>query len=160
MRQWRDTSILWKMNTPTCMNSRRRKNCTGLWRNSPYATYNHVRPHSYNRYCMPYQARIAVWGKVSDRMSFIYNPQWQRPGVLPAAETGSGRNRSVLCASIYGIRHTVGERGSNEWHNGLIRKFLPKGRQIEEYSTEDIDWIEDWMNGLPRKGYGYHIQKE
>ena len=26
-----------------------------------YATYNHVRPHSYNGYRTPYQARTAAW---------------------------------------------------------------------------------------------------
>ena len=61
---------------------------------------------------------------------------------------------------FYAHPYTAGERGSNERHNGLIRRFLPKGRRIETCRTEEIDWIGDWMNGLPRKGYGYRTPEE
>ena len=39
-------------------------------------------------------------------------------------------------------------------------RFLLKGRRIETCSTEDIDWTEDWINGLPRKGHGYRTPEE
>ena len=33
-----------------------------------YVTYNHVRPHSYNSYRTPYQARMAVQGEARARL--------------------------------------------------------------------------------------------
>lgn len=46
------------------------------------------------------------------------------------------------------------ERGSNENANKLIRRFVPKGDMIENYSDEDIAYIEHWMNNYPRKIFG------
>jgi len=43
------------------------------------------------------------------------------------------------------------ERGTNEQVNGHIRRFVPKGCAIAEYSTKDIQEIEDWLNNYPRK---------
>lgn len=47
------------------------------------------------------------------------------------------------------------ERGTNERHNGLIRRFIPKGRSISEFSIEAIARIQNWCNTLPRKILGY-----
>ncbi|SKA09820.1 IS30 family transposase, partial [Selenihalanaerobacter shriftii] len=47
------------------------------------------------------------------------------------------------------------ERGTNERHNGLIRRFIPKGRSISEFSIEAIGRIQNWCNTLPRKILGY-----
>lgn len=43
------------------------------------------------------------------------------------------------------------EKGTNERHNGLIRRFIPKGKRMSDYNPDDISFIEDWMNTLPRK---------
>lgn len=53
-----------------------------------------------------------------------------------------------------------GERGSNERHNGLIRRFIPKGKNINDYSIEKIAWVENWCNTLPRKILGYSTPNE
>ncbi|MBU0468319.1 MAG: IS30 family transposase [Candidatus Omnitrophica bacterium] len=47
------------------------------------------------------------------------------------------------------------ERGTNENQNRMIRRFIPKGVNIAEFSDEDIQEIEDWMNNYPRKILGY-----
>ena len=47
------------------------------------------------------------------------------------------------------------ERGTNENQNRMIRRFVPKGRDIAEFSNADIQEIEDWMNNYPRKILGY-----
>ena len=41
-----------------------------------------------------------------------------------------------LTEVFYAHPYTAGERGSNERHNGLVRRFLPKGRRLEMCSTE------------------------
>ena len=52
------------------------------------------------------------------------------------------------------------ERGSNERHNGLLRRFIRKGKRMDNYSYEDIMFIADWCNSLPRKILGYKTPDE
>ena len=47
------------------------------------------------------------------------------------------------------------ERGSNERHNGLLRKFLPKGKSMNVYEPEDVLHFGDVINAIPRKILGY-----
>lgn len=56
--------------------------------------------------------------------------------------------------------YSSGERGTNERHNGLIRRFIPKGRSICEFSIESIAKIENWCNTLPRKILNYLTPNE
>lgn len=56
--------------------------------------------------------------------------------------------------------YTSCEKGSVERHNGLIRRFIPKGRRIDSYSDEQICQIEVWCNSLPRKILGYSTPDE
>ena len=46
------------------------------------------------------------------------------------------------------------ERGSNENQNKLIRRFIKKGEDIGKYSSNQIQYIEDWINMLPRHLFG------
>ena len=46
------------------------------------------------------------------------------------------------------------ERGSNENQNKLIRRFIPKGAKISDYTHEEIDRIIYWMNHYPRRIFG------
>ena len=52
------------------------------------------------------------------------------------------------------------ERGTNENHNRMIRRFVPKGIDIADFSDEDIQWIEDWMNNYPRRLLGYKTARQ
>jgi len=52
------------------------------------------------------------------------------------------------------------ERGTNENHNRMIRRFVHKGMDIADFSDEDIQWIEDWMNNYPRKILGYKTARQ
>lgn len=52
------------------------------------------------------------------------------------------------------------EKGTNERHNGLIRRFIPKGKRISDYSSNDISFIEEWMNTLPRRILNYKTPEE
>lgn len=51
--------------------------------------------------------------------------------------------------------YTSSERGSNERHNGLIRRFIPKGKSIDDIDEDLIAYVEHWCNTLPRKILGY-----
>ena len=43
------------------------------------------------------------------------------------------------------------ERGSNERHNSLLRRLIPKGKRIDKYTSDDILFTADWCNLLPRR---------
>lgn len=46
------------------------------------------------------------------------------------------------------------ERPQNENQNKLIRRWIPKGERIEDYTNEQIAYINDWMNDYPRRKFG------
>lgn len=47
------------------------------------------------------------------------------------------------------------ERGTNERHNGLLRRFVPKGTPIYKYSKQFIQQATENINFLPRKLLNY-----
>ena len=51
----------------------------------------------------------------------------------------------------YAHPYTSCDKGTVERHNGLIRRFIPKGEAIANYFLQDIIDIETWCNSLPRK---------
>ena len=52
------------------------------------------------------------------------------------------------------------EKGTNECHNRMLRRFIPKGKHISDYGIEDISFFADRINALPRKILGYHTPEE
>ena len=52
------------------------------------------------------------------------------------------------------------EKGTNECHNKLLRRFIPKGISMKRFSAEDIAYMADWANTLPRKILGYRTPDE
>lgn len=56
--------------------------------------------------------------------------------------------------------YTSCEKGSIENHNGLLRRFIPKGKRISDYSADQILYVELWANQLPRKKLGYYSPDE
>lgn len=46
------------------------------------------------------------------------------------------------------------ERGTNENHNGIIRRFIPKGSDIGLEKISSIRKIQNWMNNYPRRILG------
>jgi IS30 family transposase len=55
----------------------------------------------------------------------------------------------------YAHPYASSERGTNERHNGLIRRFIPKGKSIDDIDETLIAYVENWCNTLPRKILGY-----
>ena len=45
-------------------------------------------------------------------------------------------------------------------HNRLLRRFIPKGKSIDDYTADEIMIFADIINGLPRKNLGYHSPEE
>ncbi len=47
------------------------------------------------------------------------------------------------------------ERGLNENTNGLIRQYVPKGKDIDDLNDEDVAEIIEKINKRPRKCLGF-----
>lgn len=52
------------------------------------------------------------------------------------------------------------ERVTNENHNGMTRRFIPKRTRMENVSLATVKRVQDWMNTLPRKILGYATPRE
>ena len=63
--------------------------------------------------------------------------------------------------SIYFARpYSAWERGSNERHNGSLRRFIPKGKRIESSSEHTLRRTIHWCNNLSRKILHYKTPQE
>lgn len=71
-------------------------------------------------------------------------------------ELENGRRVRVYYAHPY----SSWERGLNENTNKIIRRFVPKGKAVKNYSRKKISEIEDWINTLPRRILGYRTAEE
>nr|WP_302664759.1 IS30 family transposase [uncultured Agathobaculum sp.] len=56
--------------------------------------------------------------------------------------------------------YSAWERPVNERTNRILRRFLPKGRSIRDYSDEQILQFADEINATPRKRLGYRTPEE
>ena len=61
--------------------------------------------------------------------------------------------RRTVC--YYAHPYSSWERGSNENQNRLIRRFVPKGYNIDNLTKKDVLRIQNWMNNYPRRILGY-----
>ena len=59
------------------------------------------------------------------------------------------------CDFFFTNPYSLWERGSNENLNGLIRQYIPKKSNFDDYTDEEIKTIQDKLNNRPRKRYNY-----
>ena len=79
---------------------------------------------------------------------------WQS---LEASILRPGEQRTTI---YFAHAYSSWERGTNENHNRMIRRFVPKGYDIGGFSDEEIKVVEDWMNNYPRRILGYNTPKQ
>lgn len=74
-----------------------------------------------------------------------------------------------LTQSIYGGKrfevyychsYSAWEKGTNENHNRILRRFFPKGTNFTKVSQRQIQEAVDWMNNYPRKVLGWMTPAE
>jgi IS30 family transposase len=56
-----------------------------------------------------------------------------------------------VCPVFFAHPYSAWERGTNERHNGLIRRFIPKSKRMSDISAKTLKRIQNWCNNLPRK---------
>lgn len=69
-------------------------------------------------------------------------------------EKGRRNKNKPRTKAYYCHPYSSYERGTNENTNKLIRRFIPKGARIEDYTDEEIRYIMHWINNYPRKILG------
>ena len=52
------------------------------------------------------------------------------------------------------------ERGSNENQNSFIRRFIPKGSKMENYTQKQIDEIAKFINSYPRELFDFRNSEQ
>jgi len=52
------------------------------------------------------------------------------------------------------------ERGTNENTNGLIRQYFPKGTDFNQVTVKEIKFVQNRLNGRPRKALGFNTPYE
>ncbi len=67
-------------------------------------------------------------------------------GESDEAQTGTYKN---------GDTYSAWERGMNEHFNGLIRRFIPKGKDISHLSQNDLNRFASYINSMPRRKLNY-----
>lgn len=74
-----------------------------------------------------------------------------------------------LIKSIYGGKrfdvwychsYAAWEKGTNENHNRMIRRWFPKGTDFGKVKSAEIAALQSWMNGYPRKILGWKTPME
>lgn len=71
---------------------------------------------------------------------------------IERSATVSGESRTV---AYYCHPYCSFERGSNENQNKLVRRWIPKGSDIGQFTDEYISMVQEWINTYPRKLFGY-----
>jgi len=68
--------------------------------------------------------------------------------------------KTLECDYYFCHPYSSWERGLNEYTNGLIRQYIPKGSSFENITQEKIQDIEDKLNHRPRKTLGWRTPYE
>ena len=101
-----------------------------------------------------------------DELRSIYSEHFSDVFKTVTTDNGSEFSRlselEKLAGTLVYFAHpyTSCEKGSVENHNRLIRRFIPKGKRIADYTPQQIADIETWCNSLPRKILSYKTPDE
>jgi IS30 family transposase len=69
-------------------------------------------------------------------------------------------SKDLECQYYFCHPYSSWERGLNEYTNGLIRQYIPKGTSFENITPEYIKMIEDKLNNRPRKSLNWRTPNE
>lgn len=99
-----------------------------------------------------------IQAELGDRFSRVFRTITTDNGTEFAqlSELEEGTHTKVYFTHPY----TSCEKGSIENHNGLLRRFVKKGKRISDYSDVAILQVELWANSLPRRILGYRTPDE
>ena len=82
-------------------------------------------------------------------------PEFLEHDLLVKSVLGGRRFTVFYCHS-----YAAWEKGTNEVHNRMIRRWFPKGTDFAKISQRKIKAVEYWMNHYPRKILGWKAPAE
>ena len=94
----------------------------------------------------------------------VRRPQW--PVLSLTWDRGSEMARHRTFTNTTGVQvyfadpHAPWQRGSNENANGLLREFFPKGTDLSQCTSDQIQAAEYNLNNRPRKRLGFRTPNE
>lgn len=109
---------------------------------------SHPWQNSYEYMCCPE-------GNIYQVDCIIHN-QWQWPWVLRTWNARSrDRGGELLCWPLRFLAE-----GNHEYHNGLLRRYLPKKTSFIELTQDDLDDMVWEINNRPRKCLGFKTPQQ
>ena len=85
-----------------------------------------------------------------------YNgPEFLEYELLTQSIFGGKRFEVYYCHS-----YSAWEKGTNENHNRLMRRFFPKGTDFTKVSQREVQAAADFLNHYPRKILGWKMPAE
>jgi len=67
----------------------------------------------------------------------------------------AGMEKDGRTEVYYAHPYSSFERGTNENWNGIVRRFIPKGKSFDNLDDSTIQRINHYINTMPRKRFGY-----
>ncbi|MGM0123769.1 hypothetical protein IGI37_001143 [Enterococcus sp. AZ194] len=119
-----------------------------------------------------YEVIIKIDGKAANPVNQALNTLREAAGkhfhlLFKTITSDNGTEFSGLSELLKGVTdvyfthpYSSWERGTNENHNGIIRRFIPKGTRMSDVPLSTVRKVQDWMNNLPRKILGYATPRE
>lgn len=71
-----------------------------------------------------------------------------------------GRLKQLGMVTYFADPYSSWQRGTNEYHNGLLRRYLPKGTSFVDLTQEELDDIVWEINNRPRKVLNFNTPQE
>ena len=109
--------------------------------------------------------------KALNRLEFRYGKLFKRIFKTITVDNGTEfSNCKGIEKSIYGKGqrtkvyychpYSSWERGSNERINREIRRLIPKGTDLAQFTETQIQAVEEWVNNYPREIFGFETSNE
>ena len=103
-------------------------------------------------------------GKALRTLQNSYGEMFQQ--VFKTVTSDNGSEFSGLTEALTGVDvyfahpYSSGERGTNEKQNSIVRRFIPKSKDMGKVSDYIVQKAEDFINDLPRKMFDYRTPRE
>lgn len=96
-----------------------------------------------------------------EKIAALYGESFENVFKSVTSDNGSefvnlGRYLPKSTKVYYAHPYSSYERGTNEKQNSLVRRFFPKGKSFDNITDEQVAFVENWINNLPRKIFNYH----
>lgn len=107
-------------------------------------------------------------GRDADSVNYELAKICQEYGsIMKSVTADNGAEFSEVGAVLTGVAdlyyahpYRSSERGTNEAHNRMIRRNVPRGLSMDILGPHDIQAVESKLNNLPRRQTGYQTPKE